>query len=128
VLAKKIDKDAGVTNSWNFSWLEETVELKWSGEKENEKSIKVKLGDTISKINEAGKAACSLCGDVIRYGSNGKKALKLHVTTVKHVTKVKDQLTNQSIGSFGSTVRLPETHSLPLSVPPPPPPLSLFYL
>jgi hypothetical protein len=39
VLTKKIDKDAGVTNCWNFSWLEETVELKWSGEKENEKSI-----------------------------------------------------------------------------------------
>ncbi|KAL8588059.1 hypothetical protein ACOMHN_012097 [Nucella lapillus] len=104
VLAKKIDKDAGVRNSWNFSWLQGTVELKWR-EKEKEKSVEVKLGDTISKINEAGKAVCSLCEDVIRYGSNGKKALTLHVTTAKHVTKVKDQLTNQSVGSFGSTTQ-----------------------
>ena len=103
VLAKKIDKDAGVKNSWNFSWLQETVQLKWR-EKEKTKSVDVKLGNTISKINEPGKAVCSLCEDVIKYGSNGKKALTIHVTTVKHVTKVKDQLTNQSIGSFGSTV------------------------
>eukprot|EP00916_Digyalum_oweni_P014924 GHVL01024405.1.p1 GENE.GHVL01024405.1~~GHVL01024405.1.p1 ORF type:complete len:112 (+),score=0.43 GHVL01024405.1:162-497(+) len=54
--------------------------------------------------------------DVIRYGSNGKKALTLHVTTVKHVTKVKDQLTNQSVGSFGSMVRDNLSLSLRLSL------------
>lgn len=73
VLAKEIDKDAGLKNTWNFSWLQEPVELKWR-EKEKERSV----GDTISKINEAGKAVCSLCEDVIKYGSNLNLSNLLH--------------------------------------------------
>eukprot|EP00745_Piridium_sociabile_P018945 TRINITY_DN2870_c0_g1_i2.p2 TRINITY_DN2870_c0_g1~~TRINITY_DN2870_c0_g1_i2.p2 ORF type:complete len:102 (-),score=18.69 TRINITY_DN2870_c0_g1_i2:106-411(-) len=83
-LAREIDKSGGVKNCWNFQWLQEKVQINWK-EDGKERNVEVQLGDTIAKIDKVGKALCSLCDDLLSYASNGKKALKNHIATEKHV-------------------------------------------
>ena len=113
-LAREIDKEKGVKNCWNFGWLDQTVSIPWKHQLK-EKTVEVSLGDCISKINQAGKAHCDWCQDILNYGSNGKKVLVNHVKSDKHVRLLKLRTSNQSLGSFGSAVS-------------PPPPLSLSVL
>ena len=46
--------------------------------------ISIDIGEHIRKIDEAGKAWCTLCSDSIKYGSSGCKALTAHLLTPKH--------------------------------------------
>jgi len=101
-LAREIDKGGGVKNCWNFTWLEESVHIHYT-EDGKKKNIVVQLGEAIAKIDKPGKALCSLCGDLLNYASNGKKTLKNHIGTAKHVSLEKLKASNQLLGSFGKS-------------------------
>lgn len=83
--------EQNVKNKWNFNWLEEEVKVQ---------EFNVKLGDTIVKINSAGKALCQLCNSVINYGGRGKCTLKGHIKSDMHHNRLKVQKTNYNLGSF----------------------------
>ena len=51
---KEIDKD--YKNKFKFDWLEKVVHIKRDGV-----DCKVKIGDSIVKINVSGKASCKWC-------------------------------------------------------------------
>ncbi|KAK7096757.1 hypothetical protein V1264_003823 [Littorina saxatilis] len=120
VLAREIDQQKYKKNLWRFDWLDEVVSLSWKDEKSQKtQDVKLKVGDAFAKINLPGKAQCTLCNNVINYGSNGKTALKRHLKSNKHLTILKTQSVNQSLGSFGTDkVRTlkPHRHTPPLSL------------
>ena len=62
--ARKCDKDGEIKNCWNFGWLDESVSISWK-DKGKERTVSVKLRDSIVKINQLGKAQCQLCNDII---------------------------------------------------------------
>ena len=98
-----VQVDAGLKNKWNFSWLDATVKTKLQLGN-TMKEMELRVGDTINKIDVAGQAFCDLCADALKYGSRGKVSLTNHLTTEKHLQKVKTQLTSTSLGSFGQIV------------------------
>ena len=109
-MPRKLDKheivsvakiDAGVTNRFNFAWLDCTVETTVKLSKDT-KDITLRVGDHIFKIDAPGEAY--QCNAKIKYGSSGKKALVNHLTTAKHMEHVKMSLTSQTLGSYGLSV------------------------
>lgn len=108
-LAVEIDK--GLKNKWSPLWLEATVKTTLVLPK-GKKEVELRVGDSISKVNVAGKAICDFCQDTIKYASRGKACLINHLTTEKHLKHVKTRLTNESLGSFGKSVNLNSSSSL----------------
>lgn len=102
--------DAGVKNKFNWSWLDE---------KEVVKGITVTLGDHVVKVDLPGKAWCQLCSASITYGGRGKKTIINHVTSEKHMKKLKSSL---STYVFPASFRVPsqsQSQSQPSEVPVP---------
>ena len=65
--------DYRIKNKFNWSWLEEIIEVVVPDSKGGGKTaINIKLGDTIKKIDEPGQAYCEICMLVVSYGTTGK--------------------------------------------------------
>ena len=82
--------DSGLKNKFR---LEETVFVKELGET-------VRVGDHVGKIDEPGAARCRTCGpsgSIIKYASEGKKAVLKHLNVSKHVANMKAKRNNQQI-------------------------------
>lgn len=99
--------DSGVKNKWNFKWLEEklnTTVFIGLKDKKIERNVELCVGDSIWKAHSAGVAICEWCGDNLKYEGKGKAALLKHMTSDKHMGHVKTRLTNNTMGSFGTSV------------------------
>ena len=73
-LAREIDQEKNVKNSWNFAWLEENVSVLVSWKRKTvEHSVRV--GNYIEKIDLPQKAHCYQYTFMVSYGSSGKKGL-----------------------------------------------------
>ena len=70
------DIDATVRNKFSWKWLEKSVETNGQS---------VLLGEFIRKVDQAGKALCTLCNDMINYGSRGCCTIVEHSKTKKHL-------------------------------------------
>lgn len=92
-LIKDINK--GCTNKWKFQWLEEEVHVTADGV-----DRKVKIGDSVVKINVPGKASCEWCHSLLSYKGKGLSTLRDHMKTKGHVHQIKTRLTNYSLRSF----------------------------
>lgn len=87
---KEIDKDC--RNKWNFKWLDEEVMVEPYG--------RVRLGDSIAKINVSGKARCEWCHSLLSYKGKGLSTLREHVLTEGHKHHLKTRKSNYGLGSF----------------------------
>ena len=113
---KEIDKDVG--NKFKWQWLDHEIDLTKSQPKKSTAAatatsasspagsavIRVRIGETVKKAEEPGKAFCTLCHSLINYGSRGRVALVDHITNKKHKDQVFSQheikKTNYTLGSF----------------------------
>lgn len=84
-LVKDIDEGCG--NKWKFQWLEEEVHVKSDGV-----DRKVKIGDSVVKINLPGKASCEWCHSLLTYKGKGLSTLKDHMKTKGHVNQIDTSL------------------------------------
>lgn len=87
--------DGDIKNKFKFEWLEVEVEVKVDG-----KDCKVKIGDSIVKINRSGIASCEWCQKLLTYRGKGLSTLKDHLKTDKHINQLKTRQSNYSLGSF----------------------------
>ena len=101
VHAREIDKKDNLKNCWNAKWLDEKVQLSKVTAK-GKKTVSVSIGDSFNKIDVPGKALCKKCGDVVSYGSNGKKAFINHFNRDKHLSRVRHESENFALGSMGA--------------------------
>ena len=69
------DIDNGCFNKWKFQWLEEEVHVKVDGVDK-----KVKIGDSVVKINLPGKASCEWCHSLLTYKGKGLSTLKKNIS------------------------------------------------
>ncbi|GFR78886.1 hypothetical protein ElyMa_004006600 [Elysia marginata] len=90
---KEVDKDC--KNKFKFQWLEEEVHVKLGA-----LNYKVKIGDSIVKINVSGKASCEWCHSLLTYKGKGLSTLKEHLKTDSHVAQLKTRQSNYGLGSF----------------------------
>ena len=104
---KEIDKDC--KNKFKFQWLEEEVHVKVG-----EVDCKVKIGDSIVKINVSGKASCEWCHSLLTYKGKGLSTLKDHLKTESHVTQLKIRQTNYGLGSFVQPSSQPKRNLFPM--------------
>jgi hypothetical protein len=95
--AKQIDKEANVRNCWVDSWKSVELDCQFV-DNGKEKTVRVRLGDSIAKVDRPGIAMCTWCCETINYSSSGRKSLENHVKTMKHSEVVKARLTCQSLG------------------------------
>ena len=78
--------DAECKNKFRWEWLEKQFN-------------NIALGDFIKKIDIPGKALCTVCNDIIFYGTRGRKALESHAESKKHNKLIQLQRKNYSISS-----------------------------
>ena len=76
-----VSSDSGMKNKFRAEWLNDTTMVKYNG-----KEYVVGL-TCFEKINEPDVVKCNICRATIRYGSAGKKALKIHVSNENHLMK-----------------------------------------
>ena len=81
--AKVREIDADLKNKFRWDWLDRKVTVCPVGSSKEE-PLSVLVADFVKKLDVAGKALCTVCDDVILYGSRGWKALQSHATSVKH--------------------------------------------
>ena len=89
--AKKIDR--GLSNVFRWPWMDE--EVSYNDHKNNTQTVKI--GTVLKKSANRGVVWCEICDKEIAYGSSGKKALKLHLCGVKHISQLKIVRQNESI-------------------------------
>lgn len=81
------DIDSSVKNKFKWNWLQE-----------HELVGGCPVGyDCFTKISLPGQVLCKLCGDKINYASSGKKALRHHINSPKHLKVWKLKQSNMVI-------------------------------
>ena len=125
--AEIADLESGLSNKWCWHWLEKITEidpaetfpkLSWS-----HGSLKIAFKDHIRKIDQPGKAVCSLCLNCsIYYADAGVKQITNHLRTQKHVKKLGTLYDAQTLP--GVSVVSSENYGAPTAfygdIPPPP--------
>ena len=96
--AKVREIDADLKNKFRWDWLDRKVTVSPVGSSKQE-PLSVLVSDFVKKLDVAGKALCTVCDDVILYGSRGWKALQSHATSVKHRKQTFLLKSNYSISS-----------------------------
>lgn len=93
--------DSTVKNRFKWTWFEESVSYR-----NEELTFSV-----FKKVAKPGVCFCTLCHELINYGSSGKKALAQHVRKEKHFashTALKDQTRLLVTAKEGVVATLPE--------------------
>ena len=90
------DIDKNCKNKWAWKWTDEELVLKLKGQ-----DIPYKLGDCIKKVDVEGSAWCIFCNERVNYGGRGKKQLKVHCDSNRHVSAAKARLNQTQLNCSG---------------------------
>jgi len=93
---KEVEKD--VDNKFSWAWMERPVTVYLAGDK-----VTTKLRDYMKKVDIPGKALCTWCNELIKYGKKGSISLVKHAETGKHKAKQSIRRTNYSLGSMATS-------------------------
>ena len=103
--AKVSEVEQNITNKWLWQWMEKLVELdpaaKFPKLEWKHGPLKIMAKDHIRKIDEPGKAICTICKDsdgqqlVIKYATTGVKAVTSHLSSKRHVSMIGSLVGNQ---------------------------------
>jgi len=126
--SRLFDSEKGIANKWRWEWLEKTeldpsekfAKLSWT-----HGPIKIVAKDHIRKIDEPGKAICSLCPEsAINYSVSGLKSIVRHLSTQKHLKLLGTLYGNQMLpGASGPSS---DTYGAPTDFYGATPPASMF--
>ena len=93
--SKERELDSEIKNKFRWDWLDRTLSIRLGkGE-----PIPVVVGDFAKKVDVPGKAICTICDDLIFYGSRGWKAFESHANSIKHRKQAELKRTNYSLSS-----------------------------
>ena len=114
--AKVREIDAGLKNKFRWDWFDRKVTITPVDGKHE--PVSVTIGDFVKKLDVAGKALCTVCDDVVNYGSRGLKAFECHALTAKHRKQTFLLKSNYSLSSaFQSKTSSMPPNSDPAQVP-----------